>query len=210
VQGLPLGPTTRCRRRAKRTRLSADVGPHKTEHSMDSRGKPPKLPSREALDAKIAKLKADPEKAARFKADLHEKLRKALDRLPKREIPIDQLISRAFSFLVHEYGFTEHSKEMVNRFASTTRKRYSSARVSIYVDVGGYDVGAFCSIGFENKESGDHYRFEDLLLKRCPQFQHPPYGRSTEEETAHLRMYADALRDYAGDVLLGDFGVFHQ
>ncbi|HXK39642.1 MAG TPA: hypothetical protein VJ837_02310 [Candidatus Paceibacterota bacterium] len=177
---------------------------------MDYREKPPKLPSREEMDAKLGELRADPEMAARFKADLHEKRRKALDKLPKSKPPLDQLISEAFSFLVHEYGFTEHSRKMVNRFASTTRKEYSNATVRIYVDVGGYDVGAFCGIGFENKESGDHHRFENLVLKRCPQFQHPPYGRSTEEESVHLKMYADALRNYAGDVLLGDFGAFHE
>ncbi len=174
---------------------------------MDSRGKPP---SREELDARLAELQADPEKAAQFKAQLQDKLRKAIAKLPKLDAPLDQLISEAFSFLVHELEFTEHDAKRVGQFGSTTLKSYSSDKVSVNIWAGGVDVDSFCGIGFGHKESGEGYGFRDLLRKRYPQFEHPRYGESTEIVRSHLKMYASALKEHASDVLRGDFGVFRE
>jgi hypothetical protein len=166
---------------------------------------PPRTPGE--MDALLAELRADPAKAARFRADLVEKTRNAFAKLGRLESPLHQLISEAFAFLVHEYGFTEHTEKMVGRFGATTLKEYSSEKVRISVGAGGFDNGSFCGIGFENTESGDRSGFE-LLSKRCPEFDHPQYGGTTEIVRSHLAMYAHALKKHAGDVLLGDFGAF--
>jgi hypothetical protein len=49
-------------------------------------------PSPEEMDAKLAELRADPEKAAQFRADLIAKTRRAFEKLGKLERPLDELI----------------------------------------------------------------------------------------------------------------------
>jgi len=167
-------------------------------------------PNPEEIDAKLAELRADPDKAARFRADLIARTQRAFDKLGKLERPLDDLISEAFSFLVDDYGFTEHAKQMVGLHSATTLKEYSSQKVIVSVGAGGFDNGTFCGIGLKNRESGRDYGFEALLLKRYPQFEHPRYAGSTEVVRSHLTMYAAALRKYAEDVLLGDFNAFGE
>ena len=165
-------------------------------------------PDPEEIEAKLAELRADPDKAARFRADLIARTQRAFDKLGKLERPLDDLISEAFSFLVDDYGFTEHAKQMVGLHSATTLKEYSSEKVMVSVGAGGFDNDTFCGIGLKNRESGRGYGFEALLLKRYPQFEHPRYGESTDVVRSHLKMYAVALRKYAEDVLLGDFSAF--
>jgi hypothetical protein len=167
-------------------------------------------PSPEELEAKVAELRADPAKAAAFRADLHKRMQQAFDKLPKWPVPLDQLISEAFSFLVGEYGFTEHERTTGGRFGSITVKEYSNAKVVVRVGAGGIDTDGFCLIDFENKTTGTRYQFWHLLSERNPQFEHPSNAASMDVARAHLQMYAAALRAHAEDVLLGDFSVFHR
>jgi hypothetical protein len=91
--------------------------------------RPPPPWTPEEMDAKLAELRADPEKAAAFRADLHKRMKQAFDKLPKWPVPLHQLIAEAFSFLVSEYGFTEHEKTRDGFLGSVTVKEYSKARL---------------------------------------------------------------------------------
>ncbi len=108
-------------------------------------GRPPPW-TREEMDARLAELRADPEKAAAFRADLHMRMKRAFDKLPRWPVPLHQLISEAFSFLVSEYGFTEQERTTDGFLGSVTVKEYSTAKVSVCVRAGGIDSGGFCSI----------------------------------------------------------------
>ena len=161
------------------------------------------------MDAKLAELSADPAKAAAFRADLHQRMKQAFDKFPKWAVPLHELISEAFSFLVSEYGFVEHEKTTGGFLGSVTVKEYSNAKVRVRVGAGGIDSGGFCFITFEEMETGRSCDFWQLLSERSPQFEHPLGAESMEVAKAHLQAYAVALRDHAADVLLGDFSVCH-
>jgi hypothetical protein len=171
-------------------------------------GRPPWTP--EEMDAKLAELRADPAKAAAFRADLHKRMKQAFDKLPKWPVPLHQLISEAFSFLVNEYGFTEHEKTRDGFLGSVTVKEYSSEKVKVRISAGGIDTGGFCFITLEEKATGSNCDFWRLLSDRNPEFKHPLSAESMEVAKAHLQAYAVALRDYAADVLVGDFSVCHR
>ena len=165
---------------------------------------------RAKMDAKLAELKADPAKAAAFRTDLHSRMEQAFDKLPKWPVPLHQLISEAFSFLVSEYGFTEHERTTDGFLASVTVKEYSSSKVGVRIGAGGIDTGALCSITFEDRKAGTHCDFRWLLSERKPEFEHPVTAESMDAAKAHLQAYATALREHAADVLLGDFSACHR
>jgi hypothetical protein len=165
---------------------------------------------RAKMDAKLAELKADPAKAAAFRADLHGRMKQAFDKLPKWPVPSHRLISEAFSFLVSEYGFTEHERTTDGFLGSVTVKEYSSPKVGVRIGVGGIDTGGFCFISFEDKKSGTHCDFWRLLSERKPEFEHPLTAESMEAAKAHLQAYATAVREHAADVLLGDFSACYR
>jgi hypothetical protein len=105
---------------------------------------PPWTPAE--MDAKLAELRADPAKAAAFRADLHKRMKKAFDKLPKWPLPLHQLISEAFAFLVNKYGFAEHEKTTDGFLGSVTVKEYSNEKVKVRIGAGGIDTGGFCFI----------------------------------------------------------------
>jgi hypothetical protein len=156
------------------------------------------------MDAKLAELRADPAKAAAFRADLHKRMNQAFDKLPKWPVPLHQLISEAFAFLVNEYGFAEHEKTTDGFLGSVTVKEYSSEKVKVCIGAGGIDSGGLCFITLEEKETGKSCDLWRLLSERNPEFEHLA-AESMEVAKAHLQAYAVALRDHAADVLLGDF-----
>lgn len=162
------------------------------------------------MDAKLAELRADPAKAAASRADLHKRMKQAFDKLPKWPVPLHQIISEAFSFLVSEYGFAEHEKTTDGFLGSVTVKGYSNAKVGVRIGAGGIDTGGFCFIDFEDKEVGTHFNFWRLLSERNPEFEHPLAAESMDAAKAHLQAYAAALRAQAADVLLGDFSAFRR
>src|SRR5262245_30822713 len=123
-------------------------------------------PSPEEIEARFAELSADPAKAAASRADLHKRMKQAFDELPKWSVPLDRLISEAFSFLVGEYGFTEHATRTGGRFGSMTVKEYSNDKVLVGVGAGGIDADGFCVIDFEDRATGTHYNFWHLLSAR--------------------------------------------
>lgn len=137
-------------------------------------------------------------------------MKQAFDKLPKWPVPLHELISDAFSFLVSEYGFTEHERTTDGFLGSATVKGYSNAKVAVHVRAGGIDAGAFCFIDLEDKAAGAHHSFWQLLSERNPQFEHPPGAESMDIAKAHLQAYAVALREHAGDVLRGDFSAFRR
>jgi hypothetical protein len=165
---------------------------------------------RAKTDAKLAELKADPAKAAAFRADLHGRMKLAFDKLPKWPVPLHQLISEAFSFLVGEYGFAEHEQTTDGFLGSVTVKEYSSSKVGVRIAAGGVDSGSFCFISFEDRQTGMDCDFWRLLSERKPGFEHPLTAESMEAAKAHLQTYAAALKENAADVLLGDFSACHQ
>ena len=167
--------------------------------------RPPPPWTPEEMDAKLAELRADPAKAAAFRADLHKRMKQAFDKLPRWPVPLHQLISEAFSFLVTEYGFNEHEKTTDGFLGSVTVKEYSNAKVGIRIAAGGIDAGGFCFIGLEDKEAGTRCDFWQLLSERNPKFEHPLSAESVDVARAHLQAYASALRHHAADLLSGDF-----
>lgn len=164
----------------------------------------------EEMDAKLIEFRADPAKAAAFRADLHARMKQAFDKFPKWPVPLHQLISEAFSFLVAEYGFTEHEKTTDGFLGSVTVKEYSSEKVKARIGVGGIDTDGFCFITLEEKATGRHCDFWRLLSDRSPEFEHPLAAESMEVAQAHLQAYAVALRNHAADVLVGDFSNCHE
>jgi hypothetical protein len=168
------------------------------------------LPWTPEMDAKLAELRADPAKGAAFRADLHERMKQAFDKFPKWPVPLHQLISEAFSFLVSEYGFVEHEKATDGFLGSVTVKEYSNAKVKVRIGAGGIDAGCFCSIHIEDRQTGTHCSLRRLLAERAPEFEHPLAAESMDVAKTHLHAYAAALRDHAADVLLGNCGILHK
>jgi citrate synthase len=173
-------------------------------------GRPPPPWTAEEMDAKLAELRADPAKAAAFRADLHRRMKQTFDKFPKWPVPLHQLISEAFSFLVSEYGFAEHERTTDGFLGSVTVKEYSSAKVGVSIRAGGIDTGGFCFIDLEDKETETHCNFQQLLSERNPVFEHPLAAESMDIAKTHLQAYAAALREHAADVLLGDFSAVHR
>jgi hypothetical protein len=137
-------------------------------------------------------------------------MKQAFDKFPKWPMPLHQLLSEAFSFLVSEYGFAEHEKTTDGFLGSVTVKEFSNAKVGVRIGVGGIDTGGFCFIDLEDKETGTHCDLRRLLSERNPDFEHPLTAESMDVAKSHLQTYAAALRNHAADILLGDFSAVHQ
>ena len=176
--------------------MSNDQSPSKEELEALSR----------KIDKRLAELRADPTKAGASRADLASMMRAALQERPR--VNLTSLISEAFSFLVSEHAFEEHPVSSVGQFGMTPLKRFTSAKVDVFVWAGGVDNPSFCGIFFENTQTKERWEFEDLLHKRAPGVALPRNVESTEAAQSHLQAYATALKNHARDVLEGDFSVF--
>lgn len=111
-----------------------------------------------------------------------------------------------FGFLLEEFGFQE---EIVSgRFVNPFQVRFVSQTTQIIVEGINHGFGIDVLLGTREQYRG--FTYADLLAIRNPNFEFVVAKPSdtSEIQKPQLEQGAKALREYATDVLNGDFSVF--
>jgi hypothetical protein len=134
----------------------------------------------------------------------------------------DRILEEAFSFLKSGFGYSsEPSKSGGGRFGSGFHKRFSRQNLSITLLIGDADSQIFCHVFFSDGDDAklepSRRRFRQrtlglLLSRKSLSFDDPCLEdlASDSAKVEALFAYGNLVKDYALDVVQGDFSVFPQ
>jgi hypothetical protein len=129
----------------------------------------------------------------------------------------ERVTDDAFSFLTADCGYTALAAERGGMFGSGFVRRFIRGSYQIGVLFGDADSHHLCGVQFQDdvgqdiaKRNGTARNLVTLLAQRYPEFTHPtrPDLSSGATPTSILSQYGTLLRQYANDVIEGDFSVF--
>ena len=129
----------------------------------------------------------------------------------------ERVTDDAFSFLSAEYGYTALPAGSGGLFGSGFLRRFVRGSYEIGVGFGDADSHHLCSVEFRDDVGQDIVErsytargLVTLLAQRYPAFAHPTRTDLSNGATPKsiLAQYAELLRQYAIDVLEGDFSAF--
>jgi hypothetical protein len=129
----------------------------------------------------------------------------------------ERVTDEAFSYLSADYGYTASPAERGGIFGSGFLRRFVRGSCEIAVCFGDADSQHLCTVGFRDDVGQDIAErsytsrgLVTLLAQRHPAFVHPTRADLSGELTpgSVVAQYGSLLRDYAIDVIEGDFSAF--
>lgn len=131
-----------------------------------------------------------------------------------------ELCRKYFGFLIEEAGFREAKKESSSWGHILYLKNETTAvRISLEWEYPGVFVHLYRLVDgkivenpviIRQEDELTNYSMDDLLAIRAPELGLSPIFHQPNEIEGKLQSYASAVRDYAMDVLGGDFTVFTE
>jgi hypothetical protein len=127
----------------------------------------------------------------------------------------ERVTEDAFSFLRH-YGYATRPVERGGLWGSGFLRRFVRGPQEVSVCFGDADSHYLCTVSFRDDAGRDtatrytNRNLAALLAKRHPAFVHPTRTDLSAETTPEsiIRQYGNLVRDYAIDVVEGDFEAF--
>lgn len=139
---------------------------------------------------------------------------------PRHSLRLDdfqKVTDEAFSFLTVDHSYTACAAERGGYLESGFVRRFVRAPFEIGIVFGDADSQHLCSVGFRDdigqnivERSYMERGLLTLLAQRHPAFAHPTRSDLSDELTPEdvIRQYAELLREYAIDIVEGDYSAF--